>query len=232
MNIKVGIVVLFSVLLSACRPIEISIETPIETSSAAEAAATTFTAIPTFTPAPSITSTSTPHGTVELDFVAQLCKAQWLNGSQHLKSCPNPNGNDVSGGYASVLDPTTGGLPAGTPVLLTIPAWNGFSSLFLRYPAFRVQSEDRFQTTLRCANTNPCDVEFALEYYDSRNEFHKFLKWDYKVGDPEIHVDADLSSLAGQTVEFTLVHRLFHDLHDPQQDNGIWIGPRIFRPSE
>lgn len=218
-------------LFSACRPIEISIETPVQTQPAAQATAT-FTAIPTFTPTSTLPFTAAPEGTIELDFVTQLCNAQWLNGSQHLKACPNLNVTDVSGGYASVLDPTTGGLPAGTPVLLTIPAWNGFSSLFLRYPAFKVQSGDRFQTTLRCANTNPCDVEFALEYYDSKNEYHPFLKWDYKLGDPEIHVDADLSSLAGQTVDFTLVLRLSHDLHDPQQDNGIWIGPRIFRPLE
>jgi hypothetical protein len=221
------------VLLSACRPVEISIETPVVTTQPTAVQVTpTFTAIPTFTPVPTATSTPAPKGTVELDFVAQLCNAQWLNGGQHLKTCPDITKNDVSGGYASVLDPTTGGLPAGTPVLLTIPAWNGFSSLFLRYPAFKVQAGDRFQATLRCANTNPCDVEFALEYYDSKNQFHNFMRWDYKLGDPDINADIDLSSLAGQTVDFTLVLRLFHDLHDPQQDNGIWIAPRIFRPAE
>jgi len=221
------------VLLSACRPIEISIETPpVKTQTAAAQASPTFTAIPTFTPLPTFTTTPAPKGMMELDFVAQLCNAQWLNGGQHLKACLDVNKNDVSGGYASVLDPATGGLPAGTPVLLTIPAWNGFSSLFLRYPPFKVQAGDRFQTTLRCANTNPCDVEFALEYYDSKNHYHDFMRWDYKLGDPEVHVDTDLTSLAGQTVDFTLVLRLFHDLHDSQQDNGIWIAPRIFRPAQ
>lgn len=222
---------LITVLLAACRPIEVSIETPsLETPAATPQALPTLTAVPTFTAIPTPTSTFTPQGTIELDFVAQLCNAQWLNGGQHLKSCPNANGNDISGGYAVALDPTTGGLPAGTPVLLTIPAWNGFSSLFLRYPAFTVHAGDRFQTTLRCANTNPCDVEFALEYYDSNNQYHDFMKWDYKLGDPEIHVDADLRSLAGQTVDLTLVLRLVHDLDNPQQDNGLWIAPRVFRP--
>lgn len=218
-------------LLSACRPVEISIETPtVRPKPTMTQASPTSTDIPTFTAVPTFTATPVPQGTIELDFVAQLCSAQWLNGGQHLKTCPDVQKNDVSGGYASVLDPTTGGLPAGTPVLLTVPAWNGFSSLFLRYPAFKVQAGDRFQTTLRCANTNPCDVEFALEYYDSKNQYHDFMRWDYKLGDPEINVDTDLTSLAGQTVDFTLVLRLFHDLHDPQQDNGIWIAPRIFRP--
>ena len=52
------------------------------------------------------------------------------------------------------------------------------------------------------------------------------------MGDPEINVDADLSALADQTVDLTLVLRLFHDLTDPQQDNGLWIAPRIFRPAQ
>lgn len=219
-------------LLSACRPIEISIETPaVETETSDTNILPTFTATPTFTPIPTLTSTPQRRGTIELDFVAKLCEAEWLNGSQHLKACPDTT-NDISGGYAAALDPTTGGLPAGTPVLLTIPAWNGNSSLFLRYPPFTVRAGDRFQATLRCANTNPCDVQFALEYYDSANQYQEFRRWDYELGDPEIYVDVDLSELAGQTVDFTLVLRLFHNLNTPQNDNGLWIAPRIFRPSE
>jgi len=190
-----------------------------------------FTPIPTFSPVPPPTSTPSPAlGTIALDFVSLLCNAHWMNGGQNLETCPGANA-DHSGGYASPVDSATEGLPAGTPVLLTIPAWNGFSSLFLRYPPFSVGSNDRFRTTLQCRPAMSCDIEFALEYYDAAGKYHSpYLKWDARAGDSPILVDADLSGLAGQTVDFVLTIRLFHNSSSPQQDNGLWIGPHIFRP--
>jgi hypothetical protein len=169
-------------------------------------------------------------GTIALDFVALLCDAQWVNGGQHLKSCPAATA-DHSGGYAEAIDPLSEGLPAGTPTLLTIPAWNGFSSLFLRYPSFTVHTGDRFRATLRCQVNVPCDVQFALEYYDAQGKYHSpFLSWNYKAGDPAISVDADLSALAGQTVDFVLTLRPQNDT-PPQQDYSLWIAPHIYRPN-
>jgi hypothetical protein len=122
------------------------------------------------------------------------------------------------------------GLPAGTPVLLTIPAWNGYSSLFLRYPPFTVHAGDRFRATLLCRPSTPCDVQFSLEYYDASGNYQNTSSaWDLKSGDAPVEV-VDLSSLAGQTVDFVLVLRLFHLLDHPQQDHGLWVAPHIYRP--
>ena len=213
---------LIAVLLSACAP---KVSAPVDVTSSPA-----FTPIPTFTSVPLATPTSYASlGTVALDFIALLCNAQWLNGGQHLTPCPS-SGSDNSGGYAAVIDPLSEGLPAGTPLLLTIPAWNGYSSLFLRYPSFTVRAGDRFRTTLQCRTNIPCDIEFALEYIDSYGVYHSLKTWDYKTGDAPILVDDDLSRLSDQTVEFALVLRLFHTLDTPQQDNGLWIAPHIYRP--
>jgi hypothetical protein len=175
------------------------------------------------TPAPSL-------GTIALDFVALLCDAQWLNGGQHLKPCPAANA-DHSGGYAEAIDPLSEGLPAGTPTLLTIPAWNGFAALFLRYPSFTVHTGDRFRATLRCQANVPCDVQYALEYYDAQGKYHSpFLQWNYRAGDPFINVDADLSALAGQTLDFVITLRP-EGTTPPQQDYSLWIAPHIYRPN-
>ena len=191
-------------------------------------AATATEIPPTTTPAPTSTLTPVP-GKIVIDFVAQLCNAQWMNGGQHLKACPNPN-SDHSGGYAVVIDPTSESLPAITSVILTTPAQNGFAALFLRYPAFTVQKGDRFRATLRCQSYAACDVEYALEYYDANGKYHSpFLSWKYKAGNPAINVDADLSSLAGQSVEFVLPLRPNND--PPKQDNSLWIAPQIYRPA-
>jgi len=191
--------------------------------------AATATELPlTATSAPTSTPTLVP-GTIVLDFVASLCNAQWMNGGQHLNACPNPN-SDHSGGYAVVIDPTSESLPASTSVILTTPAQNGFAALFLRYPAFTVRAGDRFRAMLRCQSYAACDVEYALEYYDANGKYHgPFLSWKYKAGNPAITVDADLSSLAGQSIEFVLTLRPNND--PPQQDNSLWIAPQIYRPA-
>ncbi len=83
---------------------------------------------------------------------------------------------------------------------------------------------------LLCETSAPCDVQFALEYYDSQGKYHEFLEWNYKTSEPPIIVDAELSALAGQRVDFVLTLRLFHSAESPQHDNGHWIAPRIYRP--
>jgi hypothetical protein len=194
----------------------------------------TETQIP-FTPIPTlIPSTPTPPaalGTIALDFVALLCNAQWMNGGQKFAACPDAN-SDHSAGYAVALDPTTEGLPANTTVLLTIPAINGYSALFLRYPTLKIQAGDRFRATLQCqaASTN-CDVSFGLDYYDANGKYHSPLAmWDYKAGQAPINVDFDLSALVGQNVDIVLALRPNND--KPQDDTSLWIAPHIFRPGK
>lgn len=188
--------------------------------------------IPTATEIPPTIAPPTPPaalGTIALDFAALLCNAQWMNGAQHLAACPPANA-DHSGGYAEAIDPLSEGEPAGTAMLLTIPAWNGNAALFLRYPSFTVHAGDRFRATLRCQANVPCDVQYALEYFYGNGKYSgPFLSWNYQAGDPPINVDTDLSMLAGQTVDFVLTLRAQNDT--PQQDYSLWIAPHIYRPN-
>jgi hypothetical protein len=225
---KNKIILAFVILLAASPACSFSGQNQPSISSPTAPSAATFTEIPpttTFTPIPTITPI--PE-TIVFDFAAQLCNAKWMNGGQKFASCPDPS-SDHSAGYAVLLDPATEGLPAGTPVLLTIPAWNGFAALFLRYPALTVQAGDHFRATLRCqTGTTDCDVEFALEYYDSSGTYHSpFASWKQNSGMPPTHVDYDLSALAGQNVDFVLILR--PNNNTPQLDLGLWIAPQIYR---
>ncbi|MHB8778039.1 MAG: hypothetical protein ACYC6R_09795 [Anaerolineales bacterium] len=108
---------LFPILLAACAPKAISTPTP----SVEINPAPVFTPIPSLTPTP--TPTATPYaslGTIALDFISLLCNTEWMNGAQHLTTCPDANA-DHSGGFATPIDPIPEGLPANTPVMLTIP---------------------------------------------------------------------------------------------------------------
>lgn len=208
-------------ILSACRPmVLLAIPSPVQPSP-------TFTQIPTLTPSPTSAVTPPPLlGTIALDFVALMCNAQWMNGVQYLP-CP-PTEASRPGGYPSMMDPVSQGLPANTPILLTVPAQNGASSIFGRYPSFTVRAGDHFRSTLRCVTAAPCNIEFALEYYDSQGKYHSnFASWVYIGGTPPIPVDLDLSPLTGQKVDFTLAVRPQDSA--PQDDLALWVAPHIFR---
>ena len=153
-----------------------------------------------------------------------------MNGGQKFASCPDAN-SDHSAGYAVLIDLATQGLPANTPVLLTIPAWNGYAALFLRYPALKIQAGDRFRATIQCqTNSTACDVSFGLDYYDSNGKYHSPLAmWNQNSGMAPTNVDYDLSALVGQNVDIVLALRPNNDT--PQQDVGLWIAPQIFRPA-
>ena len=207
-----------------------------------------FAASPTLTPSPiPSTQTSQPPtpipptatlaptqpaalGTIALDFVALMCDAQWMNGYEHLVACPPPNA-DLSGGYAKAIDPTSEGLPANTPVMLMVVGTNS-AAVFLRYPTFSVHSGDRFRATLRCQSTSTtCDIDFRLEYYDANGKYHSpFADWHYVAGQSPINEDYDLSSLAGQKVDFVLGIQS-NGSGSPQDNGALWIAPVIYRPN-
>lgn len=151
-----------------------------------------------------------------------------MNGVQYLP-CPATEASRP-GGYPSIMDPASQGLPANTPVLLTVPAQNNASSIFGRYPPYTVRAGDRFRATLRCVIAIPCNVEFSLEFFDSQRNYHgQYGDWRYMAGSPPIVVDFDLSPLAGQTVEFTLAVRPMDEAR--QNDLALWVSPHIFRPT-
>jgi len=169
-------------------------------------------------------------GTIALDFVALMCDAQWMNGYEHLTACP-PSNADLSGGYAKLIDPTSEGLPANTPVMLTVVGTTS-NAVFFRYPTFNVHAGDRFRATLRCQSASTtCDIDFRLEYYDANGKYHSpFADWHYTAGQSPINEDYDLSSLAGQKVDFVLGIQS-NGSGSPQDNGALWIAPVIYRPN-
>jgi len=230
MNKNFGILSIALIFILACS----FIASPPPSSTAPPIPPSQTSQIPTVIPPTSMVMPLTQPaslGTIALDFVALLCDAQWMNGAQHLTACPDVNA-DHSGGYAVVIDPTSQGLPANTPVILTY-AGTYSAALFLRYQTFKVHAGDRFRSTLRCSGPlNPqCNVQFALEYYDAQGKYHSpFMQWDYNPSMPDIHLDADLSSLVGQSVDFVLALRPENG-SSAQDDGALWIAPHIYRPN-
>jgi len=166
-------------------------------------------------------------GSVAYDFVANFCSAQWFTGSG-LRQCPGAQ-NDVEG-YVLKHDsplPETG-VTINTPGLLVSPqqVFNGYIQGI--YPAFTVQSKDRFQATIGCQSGHPnCSVTYRLDYRIGSGATQTF--WTFReVYDGRVYqADLDLSRLAGQNVQFILTVLATESATD---DHAYWIGARVFRP--
>jgi len=176
--------------------------------------------LPTKTAPPiqtNIPPTSTPEAfvaldpvKVALDFVAQSCNAVWSNNAFYLP-CPG-HLDEMEQGYVESSDHgvAEGMISVSAPLISMLPGQgdgNG-SGLFGRYPALLIYPGDRFRTILACQGDSPCNAEFALEYYDQEGTYvDTNWSWMHMEGDGLIEISADISSLAGQTIELMLVMR-------------------------
>jgi len=167
--------------------------------------------------------------TVALDFVADICSANWSSNAYQLP-CPG-HLDDTDGGYIEAADHTIleGMVSVEAPLLIGLPG-KGYPAgvgLFGRYPPFTVYPGDMFHTTIACQGDADCDLEFSLEYYDAQGTYHgSAFRFYHQFGEGPVVITADLNSLAGQTVDFLLTLRAQEELADQW---GVWIQPYIAR---
>lgn len=194
------------------------------------APAPVFTAIPTLTvPPPTPTFEVAPlddaDNTVYF-FAPDVCNAKWVNSGQDIP-CPGI-AEQINTGYVEFLTEATLNLPYRANALLTIPAQDGhFQDIFGAFPARKIEAADFFRAQLYCMPNAKCDVTFSLGYYDSNGKFQEpFPAWPYNYTEFPRLINFPLDSLAGQTVQLTLIVR--HN-SDPAEDFAVWVEPRIFR---
>jgi penicillin-binding protein 1C len=192
----------------------------------------TPTATPTPTPTPTPTATATPTPTptpvVAYDFVANYCDADWVSAAGSLP-CPgtetDPEGFVIKLTAPSLEDGSVGSSPA----LHTHPQWINDGVITGSFPAFSVQSGDRFRAVVGClfeSGGSACNVRFQLNYIADggppQNLWQKVESYDNSV----FNLDIDLTPLAGQSVEFVLAVSANGPSDD---DSAFWMAPRIMR---
>ena len=162
---------------------------------------------------------------VAYDFTANASAATWSNGAGTL-SFPGTDGD--SAGFALKKDKLKfeSGQESSEPGLLVAPRniTNGF--IQATYPAFAVQSGDRFHTIVGCEyGATNCYVAYRLDYeidgvtktYWTFRERYEGLSYTASI---------DLSPLAGKNVKFTLV---VNSYGSPIGDRALWVNPVITR---
>ena len=229
--VRIIIIIGLLAVLAACQM-------PSQQGAAATAAETGLT--PSTTPADTVAPippTETPNvllvkapalETVALDFVAEICSAAWSTNASYL-TCPGELDEDL-GGYVEAADQAVveGDITVEAPMLIGLPG-TGYPvglGLFGKYPPFTVYPGDTFQALIACQGDSDCDADFYLEYYPPGASRTVEWKWSHQAGTGLQQVSADLSSLAGQTVEFYLVIR---PEDDAKAQWVAWIQPYISR---
>jgi hypothetical protein len=173
-----------------------------------------------------IRTSGTPAPSSGYDFAANACQARWTSGSGSLP-CPGTPNTPIGYGWPvtnPVLENNTIDSRMG---ILMVPhnVYNGFVQA--AYPAFTVQSGDRFQSTINCEfGSKGCYVIFQLDYQVGNGPLKTLWSFGEKYEGLYYQADIDLSSLAGQNVQFILK---VGAAGSPLNDRALWVGPRITR---
>jgi hypothetical protein len=107
------------------------------------------------------------------------------------------------------------------------PEWVNDGVISGRYPAFNVLANDHFKSFIGCLwNGAACNVKFQLNYRSDGGPLTPLGEWTESYDGTITKIDIDLSSLAGHSVEFSLVVLANGS---SGQDWAFWLFPRITR---
>ena len=163
--------------------------------------------------------------TTAYDFYTNACLATWTSGWGTLP-CPGTDA-DAHGFVLTLAAPVMEDGTTGSPGLLTFPQNVTDGYIQGIYPAFTVQSGDRFQALINCEhNAVSCNVIFRLNYQIGSGPIQVFKTYYENYEGMYYRVDVSLSSLAGQSVKFILTVLANGS---PTGDRALWIAPRIVR---
>jgi hypothetical protein len=159
--------------------------------------------------------------------VDNYCSAQWTSGAVGTLPCPGTD-SDVAG---SVIKQTNPQLETGSTedeaAILVSPQKVDNGYIAGKYPAFEVESGDRFRSIIGCAyNANNCNVIFQLNYIIDGSAEQTLTSWNETYNGNFQDINIDLSSLAGKNVIFIL---RVNANGSSDQDRAQWLQPRIVR---
>jgi hypothetical protein len=160
------------------------------------------------------------------DFLANACSATWVSGAGTLP-CPGTDGDSRGFVLKKASAKLENGVTDSRGGLITFPQniYNGYIQGI--YPAFTVQSGDRFQSIVNCEyGATNCYVTFRLDYKIGDGPVKTFWAFRERYEGLYYTADLDLSSLAGQNVKFILT--VLASGYS-SGDRALWVAPMIYR---
>jgi hypothetical protein len=163
---------------------------------------------------------------VGYDFTANAGSASWSSGAGAL-SFPGTDGDAKGFGLKLDKPKFESGVELGNAGLLMAPQniYNGYIQAM--YPAFRVQTGDRFQATIGCEyGATNCYVAYRLDYQIGSGPIRTFWTFREKYEGLTYNVNLNLNSLAGYDVKFILFISAYGSAPG---DRALWGNPIISR---
>jgi hypothetical protein len=163
------------------------------------------------------------------DFAGNMCSAAWSSSSARYLPCPGDPGSP-DGSIVLLTEPVLEtGKHENEPTLWTRPQATRGGWIKGAYPGYTVQNGDHFMADIGCLDRSPeCDVTFSLDYMTPGQPIRGIGSWR-EIDDAKLtRLDIDLSSLAGQTVQFILT---VTNNGRPADANAFWLVPSVRRVS-
>ncbi len=171
-------------------------------------------------------ATPTPRPTLVYSLVDNYCDADWASGAGAL-ACPGSD-SDTDGFVIRLNNPRLeNGIVENERGLWTQPELVNDGFIRGTFPSIEVEDGNRFRTVLACKFDGPaCNVRFKLQYRENGGPLMTLGEWTETHDGSIRKLDIDLSSLAGESVEFVLTV----EANGPAtEDWAIWLLPRIVR---
>jgi len=162
---------------------------------------------------------------VAYNFADNYCQAEWSNGNSMLP-CPGTDGD--ANGYVIKLNKPKyeSGANSEEVGLLSVPRDRRNGIISGQFPAFTVQSGDRFRAVVYCQHqATKCNVIFKLSYLNN-GQIKTLGTWNEAYEGKYYTIDLSLNNLADETLKFILE---VDANAGNNQDYAIWLNPRIVR---
>jgi len=159
------------------------------------------------------------------DFSEKFCASgvTWTSAAGTLP-CPGSTG-DTDGWVIKINEPTLEtGYHDDEPGLQVRPQDVNDGWIRGTYPAVSVTEGVFFRSIIGCYDDYNCDVRFKLNYKIDGGSEKTLATWHEVQDDQFNRVEVDLSSLAGENVQFIL---LVEANASPASDRAFWFAPRI-----
>ncbi len=158
-------------------------------------------------------------------FTSNYCLASWRTGVNKDVTCPGSS--HTNKGFVQLLNkPELENRKEDEPTLWTHPDNNINGWITGTYPAIDIEDGAHFRAWVGCLDDSKgCNVRFNLAYQIDGGAIETLAEWE-EVYDGEItDVDVDLSSLAGESVQFILSVVVIDG--KSANANAFWLNPHI-----
>ena len=163
-----------------------------------------------------------------LDFAYNYCNAHWYSAYGSLP-CPGNSNEYTKGNVTRTSSPKLeGGYQDDETAIITVPSNGSGGYIEGRFPGIEVQNGDTFTAMIGCLyDHGNCNAMLQLNYSINGGAIQNLGSWTEVYEGSFNHISKDLSSLAGETVEFILTVR--NNDGNSADDYIFWMVPKIVR---